>query len=91
MTAVRLELSKTILVMMIAIVISAPLALIASSSSPAQPPASSIVWPRKDYMNQGDEFHRFTEDVEEDYGIWDQTPFYGGGGNAAPIPHSDGK
>lgn len=76
------------MVVMIAVsATSAPLTLM-PSSSPAQRLAS-IVRP-KDNMNRGDEVYLLTEDLE-DYGIWNPSPVYGGGGNAAPIPHPEVK
>ncbi|PNX61915.1 hypothetical protein L195_g060899, partial [Trifolium pratense] len=58
------------------------------SSSTAQPHPVSIARSLlREKMNyQGDKFYHHAEDLE-DYGIWDPSPVYGGGGTGAPVPH----
>lgn len=85
MTTVVLKIAAVLMLVM-----STPLTLILSSST-VQPPVS-IVRPLslRNNMNQGNKFYHRAEDLD-DYGIWDPSPVFGGGGKAAPLPNSQEK
>ncbi|KAK3231737.1 hypothetical protein Dsin_003618 [Dipteronia sinensis] len=55
-----------------------------SSSSSSSPLSNSL----EDWKQGGGEFYQVENVVEEDYGIWNPAPGYGGG-TAAPVPHAE--
>ncbi|KAB1203734.1 hypothetical protein CJ030_MR8G011204 [Morella rubra] len=58
-----------------------------SPSSPAPSAESVLFRPLQEQVQRGEEQYQAQPGIlQEDYGIWNPTPYDGGGG-AAPIPH----
>ncbi|KAL5847760.1 hypothetical protein ACOSQ3_011284 [Xanthoceras sorbifolium] len=56
------------------------------TASPESLPFQGLV--EEGWKQGGREFYQVQNAVEEDYGVWNPAPRYGGG-NAAPVPHAD--
>jgi len=76
MTSVMMTLSKIVVVLMI----TSELMFVMSTPLTLIPSSSTV---------QPIVYHR-AEDLD-DYGIWDPSPVFGGGGKAAPLPNSQEK
>ncbi|KAM6578598.1 hypothetical protein CsatB_030435 [Cannabis sativa] len=78
------------MVIIMTMILTGDATTVPSPSQPTPPtpfPAPSPLQMVEIPLQNGGEHYHFPPEFMEDYGIWNPTPYFGGG-NAAPIPHS---